>query len=239
MLVALDLEQPVHIDRADPANAAEVVAQQVDDHHVLGPLLDAGAQLLSQPLVLAAVGGTRAGPLDRPCLDRPLARDPQKALRARSSGRPARRSAGGRVGSGVDRPLAQVDGERIAGRAWSRAGWSGRARRIAGDGVRAGRPDRGQVLRSGRARTKQVGVEGGRRGDGPRRRSRNRLEVRAGAPRPRREPSWPEGSGPAMQIAKARPVRCVEGPPRREGNIRQASGVSALTHRDPRSALIP
>ena len=43
-LVGLDPHQLRDLDAADLADAAEVVAQQVDDHQVLGPVLLVGAQ---------------------------------------------------------------------------------------------------------------------------------------------------------------------------------------------------
>ena len=51
-LVGLDVHQVGHVHGADLADDAEVVAQQVDDHQVLGPVLLAGAQLLGQAHVL-------------------------------------------------------------------------------------------------------------------------------------------------------------------------------------------
>ena len=47
----LDLDRPVL------AHAAEVVAAEVDEHHVLGPLLGVGEQLLGDRAVL--LGGVR------------------------------------------------------------------------------------------------------------------------------------------------------------------------------------
>ena len=41
---ALDLEEARHADRADPGDAADVVASQVDQHHVLGVLFWIGQQ---------------------------------------------------------------------------------------------------------------------------------------------------------------------------------------------------
>ena len=42
--VVLDGEQRRHLDRAELAHPAEVVADEVDDHHVLGPVLGGEAR---------------------------------------------------------------------------------------------------------------------------------------------------------------------------------------------------
>src|SRR5215211_117408 len=43
-LVGLDLHHPRHLDAADLTDGAEVVAQEVDDHQVLGPVLLVGGE---------------------------------------------------------------------------------------------------------------------------------------------------------------------------------------------------
>ena len=48
-LLRLDVEQPGHVHAAGLRDAAQVIAQQVDDHHVLGPLLRREAMMLQQP----------------------------------------------------------------------------------------------------------------------------------------------------------------------------------------------
>ena len=57
--------QPRDADRAGLADAAEVVAQDVDDHHVLGAVLGAGQQLAREPAILGAVAAARSRALDR------------------------------------------------------------------------------------------------------------------------------------------------------------------------------
>ena len=66
--VGLDDHVLVDGDRAVLAHAAEVVAAEVDQHHVLGALLRVGEQRLGLAPVLLLVGtaGVRAG--DRPRL---------------------------------------------------------------------------------------------------------------------------------------------------------------------------
>jgi hypothetical protein len=51
MAVALDREGFGHLDAAGPGDAADIVARQVDQHHMLGTLLGVGDQLLLGGLV--------------------------------------------------------------------------------------------------------------------------------------------------------------------------------------------
>ncbi len=82
MRVALDAHEVDHRDRARRAHAAEVVAGEVDEHHVLGALLDVLAQLLGEGGVL--LGGRPAPPRpgDR-VQDAVLAVDRDQCLRRR------------------------------------------------------------------------------------------------------------------------------------------------------------
>ena len=50
--VRLDREQRGHLHRAPLAHAAEVVAHEVDDHHVLGPVLGAGSSAATRAVPL-------------------------------------------------------------------------------------------------------------------------------------------------------------------------------------------
>jgi len=77
---ALDREQFRHRHAARTAAAAEIVAQQVDDHHVLGAILAARRQFVDRRCVGGRVGVARPRALDRPCLDPTLAHL-KKALR--------------------------------------------------------------------------------------------------------------------------------------------------------------
>ena len=45
---ALDVEEPRHLHRAQPAVLRKIVAQEIDDHHVLGAVLLARAQRLRE-----------------------------------------------------------------------------------------------------------------------------------------------------------------------------------------------
>ena len=50
--VAADVHELDHLDRARPADPTQIVAAQVDQHHVLGPLLRVGEQFRLQGGVL-------------------------------------------------------------------------------------------------------------------------------------------------------------------------------------------
>jgi hypothetical protein len=63
--VRLDGEQPLDADAVEGGDAAEVVAHEVDDHQVLGPVLRGRAQLQPQGRVLLRGGAARPGALDR------------------------------------------------------------------------------------------------------------------------------------------------------------------------------
>ncbi|MNF84998.1 hypothetical protein D3C84_673820 [compost metagenome] len=84
--IALQGEQFRYPHRADATAAAEVVAQQVDDHQVFRAILAAGQQLGGQFLVLGDVAAARPGALDRPGLDLPLVHA-EKALRRQAEDR--------------------------------------------------------------------------------------------------------------------------------------------------------
>ena len=64
--VRLDREQGRHPHRSDPRKPAEVVAQEVDDHEVLGPVLDVQAEQACRFAVAFGCGHARGGALHRP-----------------------------------------------------------------------------------------------------------------------------------------------------------------------------
>ncbi len=66
--VGLDDHQLVDRDRAVLADPPEVVATQVDQHHVLGALLGVGDQPLGEAAVLLGACAARIGAGDRPRL---------------------------------------------------------------------------------------------------------------------------------------------------------------------------
>ena len=63
--VALDLHELDHLDTAGSADAAKVIATQVDEHEVLRALLVVGKQILDQARILLRGGTARTGPRDR------------------------------------------------------------------------------------------------------------------------------------------------------------------------------
>ena len=94
------------------AHAAHVVAAQVDQHHVLGPLLGIGQQFLGQPAVffLGRAAAARAGQR----ADGHLAVDhADHDLRRTAHQRHARRAHVEHERAGVDHPQRAVDLERM------------------------------------------------------------------------------------------------------------------------------
>ena len=67
--VALDLHESLDLHRARPRHSAHVVAPEVDQHHVLGPLLEVGEQLALQRGVLGRFGAPSPRARERPRLD--------------------------------------------------------------------------------------------------------------------------------------------------------------------------
>ena len=67
--VALDEHQAVDFDGAELAYAADVVAAEVDEHHVFGALFFVVQHLVGQRLVFLLVGAARAGSGDGAVLD--------------------------------------------------------------------------------------------------------------------------------------------------------------------------
>jgi len=88
--VGLNRTERLDLDRARPAGARQVVAHQVHDHQVLGPVLDAGEQLLGQTAILRRRGAARARALDRPALGLALRGDLDEPFGRVGYDRPAR-----------------------------------------------------------------------------------------------------------------------------------------------------
>ena len=66
MRIALDRHLLGDADAADLRDAADVVAAEVEQHHVFGPLLRGGRQLGGECVVALARGATRTRAGDRP-----------------------------------------------------------------------------------------------------------------------------------------------------------------------------
>ena len=134
----LEAQQPRHADRARLADPAEVVAEHVDDHHVLGLVLRARQQLAGEGAVLLAGPAAGAGALDRvgrdlpsPSIDRNGSGDADSSARGRRSrarrrGRDSRRTAPGRRSGGAG---TRATGRRRTGPRAGGSGSPGRCRR--------------------------------------------------------------------------------------------------------------
>jgi hypothetical protein len=79
VLVRLDGHELVHLYRAGLAHPPEVVALEVDQHDVLGPLLRVSCERTHLTQVLAGLAAARAGAGDRARIDTPP-RDPHQPL---------------------------------------------------------------------------------------------------------------------------------------------------------------
>ena len=84
----LEPAQARDADAPRPADAPEVVAQDVDDHHVLGAVLGARQQLARERAIGRGVAAARAGALDRVGRHDALAVDRQERLGRRRQERP-------------------------------------------------------------------------------------------------------------------------------------------------------
>ena len=107
---SLEPAQPRHADAAGPADAPEVVAQDVHDHHVLGAVLGARQQLAGERPVAGGVAAARAGALDRIRGHDAVPVDGEERLGRRRQERP--RPAGQRARTEVDERREQ---RRVAG----------------------------------------------------------------------------------------------------------------------------
>ena len=108
--VVLDLHHLLDVNAAVLAHPAEVVAAEVDEHHVLGALLLVGEQFLGDPAVLLGCCSARTGAGDRPRRDVAPA-DGEQRLRARAGDLEVAEVEEVHVGTGVDGAQPAVDGE--------------------------------------------------------------------------------------------------------------------------------
>ena len=98
--VALDLHVLAHGDGPGPGDPPDVVAPEVDEHHVLGPLLRVALELLGEQRVLAGVCAARPRPGDRVGRE-PVALDLEEQL-GRGADDLEARASGRRTGTGSD-----------------------------------------------------------------------------------------------------------------------------------------
>ena len=112
MREALDGEEVAHLHRPGRGDAAEVVPSEVDEHHVLGPLLLVGEELAREGEVLLRRRAAAARPRERDRLD-VLVTGTNESLR----GRPEDHGVGGPkvvlVGRRADAPQGAVDREGV------------------------------------------------------------------------------------------------------------------------------
>jgi hypothetical protein len=111
-LVSLDRHHLRHRDAADLADGAEVVAQEVDDHQVLGPVLLIGGEGGGEGGVLLGGGATAARALDRSGFGLTVAADVEEALgRGAEDGEVAEPEIGGEGGGiGAAETAVEVEG---------------------------------------------------------------------------------------------------------------------------------
>ena len=100
------------LHRAELADPAEIVAAEIDEHHVLGPLLLVPLQLLGRAADRLRRSAARPGAGDRVRLDVPPFHAHQH-LRRRPDDRQAAHADEIHVGRRVDVTKRAVDGERI------------------------------------------------------------------------------------------------------------------------------
>ena len=111
--IALQPHQLGHLDRTGPADAAQVVAEQVDDHHVLGPVLRIAHQLRRGIRISGGIAMARTGSLDRPGFHAPGRIAAQEALRGGRHHRLIRRDRQAREGSGAVPAQPAMQGQGI------------------------------------------------------------------------------------------------------------------------------
>ena len=112
MAVALDRTVRLDPHAAGTGDAAQVIARQVHQHHVLGVFLAVGAQLGFQPRVELRLIGPRPGAGDRPQLRLAAVEFHQRFGRGADHGQVAQ-AAEIHIRGWVDQPQRAVDLERI------------------------------------------------------------------------------------------------------------------------------
>ena len=112
MRVALDAGVVAHHHRAQLGDAAHVVAAEVDQHQVLGPLLGIGPQLRLQRAVLLGRAPAAAGARDRAHVDAAVL-EAAEDLRRRADQHRALAAQEEEIGARIDQPQVAVDRERV------------------------------------------------------------------------------------------------------------------------------
>ena len=119
--VALDLHVLADGHRPGPGHPAQVVAAEVDQHDVLGPLLGVGLELLGEQGILAGVRAARPGPGDR-VRGQAVALDLEEQLGRGADDLVARRAHEEQVRAGVDPAEGPVEPDPVERRAGRRVG---------------------------------------------------------------------------------------------------------------------
>ncbi|MDJ0890827.1 MAG: hypothetical protein QNK18_06490 [Gammaproteobacteria bacterium] len=242
--VVLDGHQLGDVDAADPTHPPEIVADEVDDHQVLGAILRRPQQLPPQPCVGLGARRARSGALDRTALDLAVGVEAQEPLGRTAENGHLGKPQIGRERRGRERAQLVVQPEGIAGK-----------RRLEAVGevrlVDVARLDLVQHLahRLGVAAFVEVGVQAGRalvaretrrpRGRGPGvarpRIDRIRLEPRdqlgrcalGGRARPRRIRVEAEPHGPRAPGGVIEGEQPIHEEPHRVGQAQLVAGVEA------------
>ena len=111
MRVALDLHQSIHRHCAGLSHATDVVAAQVDEHHVLGAFLQVAQQLLLEAHVFRRIRTAAAGSGEGPRLDMPSLHLHQLFGRRAHHMPVGTQGEEVHIGRGVDRPQAPINVE--------------------------------------------------------------------------------------------------------------------------------
>ncbi len=108
--VALERHEFVDLDASAGADAAEVVALEIEEHDVLGPLLRVGEKFLLESSVPVCREAARPGAGDRSCFGQPAV-ERDEALRRRRDdlGEGRAQVAGERGGVDLAQPAEEID----------------------------------------------------------------------------------------------------------------------------------
>ena len=119
---ALQRAELGHLDGCVLADPRQVVAQQVDDHDVFGPVLLARPQAGGEGGVGQRIAPARQGPLDRPGLD-PALVHLEKAFRRRGGQDAVAEAHVGREGRRVQvaQPAIETEGRKVLGQVGAKA----------------------------------------------------------------------------------------------------------------------
>src|SRR5579875_1710373 len=110
MAETLDDELFRHLDRANLGNAPDIVAPEIEQHQMLGPLLGIGEKFGLEPQILLPRRSPWSGSGERAERHLPVAQ-PDEDLRARSRHGEAAKIEEEKKWRGVDPPEGAIEGE--------------------------------------------------------------------------------------------------------------------------------